>query len=92
MAQPVSDHESAAFDLAGPIDRAINEAEHGKVIYLHRRQQQKVAVMPAELAQAALEALEDSETLRVIAEREHEERIPWEQVQAELRELEAQGQ
>ncbi|HEX3731806.1 MAG TPA: hypothetical protein VHU91_02640 [Mycobacteriales bacterium] len=85
------DFESAEYDTSAPIDRAIEEAEHGKVIYLHDRQQQRAVMMSPELAEAALEALQDAETLRVIEERQHEERIPWEQVQAELAELDVQG-
>ncbi|MGI8647892.1 MAG: hypothetical protein DLM55_00590 [Acidimicrobiales bacterium] len=91
MTQPAHNYESAEFDLAAPIERAIEEAEHGKVIYLHSRQQQKVVIMPPELAAAALEALDEAEVLRVIEERQNEERIPWDQVKAELRELEAKG-
>ncbi|PZS09015.1 MAG: hypothetical protein DLM55_07470 [Acidimicrobiales bacterium] len=81
---PVSNSESAAFDLAGPIDRAIDEAEHGKVIYLHRRQQQKVAVMPAELAHEALAALEDANDVATMAAADGEPRRPFEDVAREL--------
>ncbi len=84
-----TDETSSAFDLAAPIDRAVDEAEHGKVIYLHRRERPTVAVMPAEIAEAALAALEDAEDAADVAasraRRAAGERgIPWEQLKAEI--------
>lgn len=63
-AQPAfdpTDQRRSAFDLAAPIDRAVDEAERGNLVYLHRRDRPTVAVMPAEMAEAALDALEDAE-------------------------------
>ncbi len=69
MAQLAHNYDSAAFDIVASVGRAVDEAENGQVIYLNRRDQRSVAVMPAELAEAALEALEDAqdvETARAI--------------------------
>ncbi|MGH3544599.1 MAG: hypothetical protein ACRDPW_01500 [Mycobacteriales bacterium] len=90
--QPARDFDdlaSSPYDLAAPIDRAVDEAEHGKVIYLHRRKRPTVAVMPAEVAEAALAALENVEdTAEVAAPRARrsagERGVSWEQLKAEM--------
>lgn len=91
-AQPARDYTDearSAFDLAAPIDRAVDEAERGNIVYLHRRDRATVAVMPAEMAEAALDALEDAEDAADVAESRArraagERGIPWEQLKAEI--------
>lgn len=61
MAQPAHNYDTAASDLVASVGHAVGEAENGKVTYLHRQEQETIAVMPASLAYAALEALEDAE-------------------------------
>jgi len=93
MAQPAYVDGNDDLDLTAPWERAIEGARHGQVVWLSEYRRRKFAVLPAELAEAALEALEDAEDLEAIrqARAEGGEPIPWEEVKAELRDLEAQG-
>jgi len=83
MAHPAKD-TSAEYDLAAPIDRAVDRAENGQVIYLHRRKQETVAVMPAELAHEALDALEDAKDVATMKATDGEPRRPFEDFAKEL--------
>lgn len=78
------------------LHNAVDEAEHGEVVYLFRGDRRVAAIVPEQVAAAgaaAIEALEDAEDIAAVkaARAEGGERIPWEQVKAELRELDAQG-
>ncbi|MGH3544930.1 MAG: hypothetical protein ACRDPW_03255 [Mycobacteriales bacterium] len=83
-------------ELPASLSSAVDEAEHGEVVYLFRGQRRVAAVVPAEFAAAvaaAMEVLEDAadNAAADAALAEGGEPIPWEQVKAELRELEVQG-
>ncbi len=88
MAEPAYNGD---FDLTGPWERAIDNARHGKVVWLSEHRQRKFALLPAEVAQAALEALEDAEDLADIKARHDEPTVTWDEAEKELDALDERG-
>lgn len=89
MTQPAYAQEDGDLELSAPWERAIDTARHGKVAWLAEHRQRKFALLPAELAEAALDALEDAEDMAAIKEARAERAagipgIPLEQIIAEL--------
>ncbi len=83
-------------DLQLP-ESALDDVEHGRVVYLTHGDR-RIALVPEQVALvgfAAMEAIQDDlddlVDARIADERSDEETVPWEQVEAGLRELEAQG-
>jgi len=90
MGQPVYAYEDAAdLELSAPWERAIDTASHGQVAWLTEHHQRVFALLPAELAAAALDALDDAGDRAALAaaraRRAAGERgIPLEHIEAEI--------
>lgn len=77
------------LELSAPWERAIDTARHGKIAWLSEHHRRKFALLPAGLAESALEALEDAEDRAAIAQARArraagELAIPLEQIEAEI--------
>ncbi|MGH3544662.1 MAG: hypothetical protein ACRDPW_01820 [Mycobacteriales bacterium] len=91
---------TTAYELPNDLqlpESAVDAAEYGRVVYLTHGDR-TIALVPEQVAlagSAAIEAiqdyLDDLVDARIADERADEETVPWEQVKAELRELESQG-
>jgi hypothetical protein len=90
-AQETSELTEVIELVPSPWERAAKLAADGQVAWLSEQNQVAYALFPADLAHAALEALEELEDLADAEEARKEPRVPYEQVKAEIRELEAQG-
>lgn len=60
-----------------PWEQAAELANHGQVAWLSDADEETYALMPAALAHAALEALEEIEDLAEIRLRRDEPSVPW---------------
>ena len=83
-ADDVSD-EGGRIQLApSPWERATELADHGRVAWLANKDRETYALFPAELAHAALEALEEREDIEAAVQARTEPSVSYESVRAEL--------
>ena len=99
MTVPAAHHPSEVITLSpSPWEQAARKADGGQVVHLaDDTGEHRYVIMTEEqylAIEEALEALEDAEDIEAIRQAKAEsggERIPWEQVEAELDELNRQG-